>query len=50
MRQTNTLSHGDSGVEALRKALIGSFFGTALETYDFILFGITASVVFSKLF
>ncbi len=36
--------------QAARKALLGSFFGTALETYDFILFGTTASLVFSKLF
>ena len=34
----------------VRRALIGSFFGTALETYDFILFGMTAGVIFSKQF
>lgn len=43
-------SSADSREGAVRSALIGSFFGTALETYDFILFGTTAGLVFSKLF
>ncbi len=42
--------HAHSAIETVRRALLGSFFGTALETYDFILFGTTASLVFSKLF
>jgi MFS family permease len=33
-----------------RKALIGSFVGTALEWYDFFLFGTTAAIVFAPLF
>jgi len=46
----DTGSRDGGGTEAVRRALIGSFFGTGLETYDFILFGITAGVVFNKLF
>lgn len=45
-----TRSSADSREGTVRTALIGSFFGTALETYDFILFGTTAGLVFSKLF
>src|SRR5690242_19833135 len=45
-----TRSGADSREGTVRTALIGSFFGTALETYDFILFGTTAGLVFSKLF
>ncbi len=33
-----------------RRALIGSFVGTALEWYDFFLFGTTAAIVFAPLF
>jgi len=41
--------HGFSA-DAARRALIGSVFGTALETYDFILFGTAAGLVFNRLF
>ena len=34
----------------MRKALFGSFFGTALEAYDFLLYGSAAGLVFNKLF
>jgi MHS family shikimate/dehydroshikimate transporter-like MFS transporter len=43
-------SRGAFGDEAARRALVGSFFGTALETYDFVLFGTAAAFVFGKLF
>ena len=33
-----------------RRALIGSYVGTALEWYDFFLFGTTAAIVFAPLF
>jgi MFS family permease len=36
--------------EAARRALLGSFFGTALESYDFLLYGSAAGLVFNKLF
>jgi MHS family shikimate/dehydroshikimate transporter-like MFS transporter len=43
-------SHGAFGEAAVRRALIGSFFGTGLETYDFFLFGFTAGLVFNRQF
>lgn len=36
--------------KAARRALFGSFFGTALETYDFVLFGSAAGLIFGRLF
>jgi len=50
MRQSKGVAHAGSASRTVRRALLGSFFGTALETYDFILFGTTASLVFSRLF
>jgi MFS family permease len=38
------------GSPSARKAVIGSFFGTALEAYDFLLYGSAAGLVFSRLF
>ena len=35
---------------ATRRALLGSFFGTALESYDFVLFGSAAGLIFGRLF
>ena len=35
---------------AARRAAVGSFFGTALEAYDFLLYASAAGLVFSKLF
>jgi MFS transporter, MHS family, shikimate and dehydroshikimate transport protein len=35
---------------AARRALLGSFFGTALESYDFVLFGSAAGLIFGRLF
>jgi len=36
--------------DAARRALLGSFFGTALESYDFVLFGSAAGLIFGRLF
>jgi MFS family permease len=36
--------------DAARRALFGSFFGTALESYDFVLFGSAAGLIFGRLF
>ena len=36
--------------EAARRALLGGFFGTALESFDFLLHGSAAGLVFNKLF
>ena len=41
---------GDIGAAATRRAVVGSFFGTALEAYDFLLYGSAAGLVFNKLF
>jgi len=41
---------GMFGSSSARKAVIGSFFGTALEAYDFLLYGSAAGLVFSRLF
>ncbi len=38
------------GSASARKAVVGSFFGTALEAYDFLLYGSAAGLVFSRLF
>jgi len=38
------------GSESARKAVFGSFFGTALEAYDFLLYGSAAGLVFGRLF
>ena len=43
-------ARGAVRAEAARRALLGSFFGTALETYDFILFGSAAGLIFGRLF
>ena len=49
MLQGQAVTHGVSN-ESVRKALFGSFFGTALEAYDFLLYGSAAGLVFNKLF
>jgi MFS family permease len=49
MLQGQAITHGVSN-ESARKALFGSFFGTALEAYDFLLYGSAAGLVFNKLF
>src|SRR5262249_49067196 len=49
MLQGQAIAHGVSN-ETARKALFGSFFGTALEAYDFLLYGSAAGLVFNKLF
>ncbi len=49
MQQAATAKLGIS-TEAARRALFGSFFGTALEAYDFLLYGSAAGLVFNKLF
>lgn len=36
--------------ERARRAVIGSAYGTAMEWYDFFLFGTTASIVFAPMF
>jgi len=41
---------GAFGSAAARKAVVGSFFGTALEAYDFLLYGSAAGLVFNQLF
>jgi len=48
--QAETGLRGIFSNEAARRALIGSVFGTALEGYDFLLFGSVAGLVFAKLF
>ena len=50
MTRGDVASEGGLSSRAARRALIGSFFGTALETYDFILFGTAAGLVFNRLF
>lgn len=49
MQEVNPVRHKFSN-EAARRALFGSFFGTALEAYDFLLYGSAAGLVFNKLF
>jgi MFS family permease len=49
MQQGKAITHGASN-EAVRRAVFGSFFGTALEAYDFLLYGSAAGLVFNKLF
>ena len=49
MQQGKAITHGVSN-EAVRRAVFGSFFGTALEAYDFLLYGSAAGLVFNKLF
>jgi hypothetical protein len=34
----------------LRRVIFASFLGTTIEWYDFFLYGITAALVFNKLF
>lgn len=46
----DTARRGVFSNDAARRALIGSAFGTALEGYDFLLFGSVAGFVFAKLF
>jgi MHS family shikimate/dehydroshikimate transporter-like MFS transporter len=47
---TDSTAGGVFGSPSARKAVIGSFFGTALEAYDFLLYGSAAGLVFSRLF
>ena len=49
MQQAKAITHEISN-EAARRAVFGSFFGTALEAYDFLLYGSAAGLVFNKLF
>jgi MFS family permease len=48
--ETETTRRGIFSNKAAHRALIGSWFGTALESYDFLLFGSVAGLVFAKLF
>ncbi len=48
--QTDTNARGIFSNDGARRALMGSLFGTALESYDFLLFGSVAGLVFAKLF
>jgi MFS family permease len=50
MQQDHEAARAALGNQAARRALFGSFFGTALETYDFILFGSAAGLIFGRLF
>ncbi len=43
------LSAAEGSIQ-LRKAVIASTIGTAIEWYDFFLYGIVASLVFGKLY
>jgi MHS family shikimate/dehydroshikimate transporter-like MFS transporter len=45
-----TQTGGLFGSAAARRAVLGSFFGTALEAYDFLLYGSAAGLVFGALF
>jgi metabolite-proton symporter len=40
----------DPGVQALRRVVLASFIGTAIEWYDFFLYNTAAALVFDKLF
>ena len=44
-----TLSESDHSAQ-LRKAIIASTIGTAIEWYDFFLYGTAAGLIFGKLF
>ncbi|HUA54151.1 MAG TPA: MFS transporter [Candidatus Sulfotelmatobacter sp.] len=50
MTANDSTTGGMFGSSSARKAVIGSFFGTALEAYDFLLYGSAAGLVFSRLF
>jgi len=41
---------GSSGPTALRRVVVGSVVGTALEWYDFFIYGTAAALVFNKIF
>ena len=45
-----TQTGGLFGSASARRAVLGSFFGTALEAYDFLLYGSAAGLVFGALF
>jgi MFS family permease len=51
MKQSEAVADGAFSTSAARRALVGSFFGTALETYDvIILFGTAAGLILNRLF
>ena len=43
-------SHEPQGVKTPRKAAISSWIGSALEYYDFFIYGTAAALIFPKLF
>src|SRR5436190_8547840 len=43
-------SAGGSGASSLRRVVLASFIGTAIEWYDFFLYNTAAALVFDKLF
>jgi len=50
MAQKSDAVRGDLHDKAARRALLGSFLGTALEAYDFVLFGSAAGLIFGRRF
>lgn len=55
LRKTMTMSSdpadsAGTGLKNARRSVVGAYIGTALEWYDFFLFGTTAAIVFGPLF